>query len=969
MKIFIRINKLFLILVIGSLLISCGGGGGGNTLPPEPTIIPTGSISINAQLGPIKNADVIVYDYSKGIILNENILSQATQITDSNGKYTIDIQTISTPILVCVRKGSYSEEASALSKKIDVLLNSDSLCAVMNYVSGEKINTNITFFTHVAYGLTNNKISNGAKVVDAINSANQTINNWLGTKIDILTTIPKQITNPNSIPASINNPLTAEHQYGFANAAISQLMKWVAKKNKIPAFTNVTSIIFAQRAFEDISADGILDGKAGVNQLAIVEPITEDLYRHKLALNMLIMAAAPENNSTLTVDNVFSYAESINNYSELSLNQNPTTVLTKSSPIINVTNPNLNDVIFGNALINPANNTPFDPLSNAFVAATITDTSVIDSLTITINKSDGSVQTTLQSNDLNQVKIPFDSKLIPDGNYIINVTATNIIGKTTSFAPINISVGNTLISAIINSPKPDSANGGAAIIVSGIVTEPANTPLKLIELKLDGKILPLDQAIDLTSTTNLIKATINSTNLPGLSDGPHSLDLTVVSTIASRGQTSDNVIFNIDNLKPIISSPAISPLNNQNLPIFANASTVNVQYTISDPIEKISGYSSGLNYAELLISGSIVGARLINLTQNLTVKFNPLSTNGGNRNYIEGWHDMVMNAYDNTGNKIQNSTIIGIDSNVPQISLNSSSVKNNNWVKNINIDGIAVDSPGTGISKVDILLDQIQIPISTTNGPSNVLTLPISERLPSLTFTHFIKTSDPNSSIVDGSHVIKIKATDYGGNFSDQVLNVYVDNLNPTISLISGATDPSLKPYQISYDTNTGDNTPKFGNHIAKCFINTTSSDPGYATLVKTGSGLFKQEIYVADGTNNIPNQPTTTKLFTQKNSETLSTPATVDGIYSYNRPFSTSRTVVIKTYDQTSNNINKATSGENINTMYACLNVDMAVVLNSNPANSRFCALAIGIPCYRYYDYTPTCSFTPVPKLGSCKL
>ncbi len=502
-------------MILASLLLVSCGGGGGTTLPPKPIIIPTGSITVNAVLGPIQNADVTVYKYTKGFIAKENILSQATQVTDTNGKYTIDIQSVTNPILVCVSKGSYVEEASDLNSKLNISFSdSDLLCAVSNYISGSDVNINITFFTHLAYGLTINNINNGAKVKDAINNSNQTINDWLGGKLNILSTVPKQITNPNSIPANINNPLTPEHQYGFANAAISQLMKWVANKNKISPFTNITSIIFAQRAFEDISADGILDGKAGVNKLALVEPITEDLYRHKLALNMLIMANAPENNSTLTVDNIFSYAESINNYSQLSVNPNPTTKLTKGNPIIDVTNPKINDVIFGNALLNPANNTPFDPLSNAFVAATVTDILGIESLLITINKPDGTMQTTLEANDLNQILIPFDSKLISDGNYVINVMASNVLGKTTSFTPINISIGNTSISANIDSPLSQSPYGGAAITVTGSVNEPANTPLNSIELKLDGNLLTLDQGVDLASSANSVKATIDSKTPP-----------------------------------------------------------------------------------------------------------------------------------------------------------------------------------------------------------------------------------------------------------------------------------------------------------------------------------------------------------------------------------------------------------------------------------------------------------------------
>jgi len=51
MKFNIRLNKILLISIISLLLLSCGGGS--DSLPSEPTVIPTGTISVSAILGPI----------------------------------------------------------------------------------------------------------------------------------------------------------------------------------------------------------------------------------------------------------------------------------------------------------------------------------------------------------------------------------------------------------------------------------------------------------------------------------------------------------------------------------------------------------------------------------------------------------------------------------------------------------------------------------------------------------------------------------------------------------------------------------------------------------------------------------------------------------------------------------------------------------------------------------------------------
>ncbi len=932
------LTKLISLLLVTVFLLSCGGGSS-NGLPPKPTAIPFGTISVTARLGAIYNADVIIYDYSNGT--KTNVISQATGVTDVNGQYTIDIQSETVPILVCVNNGVYIEDASDVNNKIEVSFNpGDSLCVVTLYESGTAVNLNITFFTHIAYGLTIDYINKGKKINDAITSAVKIISSWLDVPVTaLLNKIPKQISNANSIATDLNVPLSSEHKYGFANAAVSQLMFWIAKRNNIPAYKSVTSIAFSQIVFKDISADGLLDGKAGVNQLAMIEAVTEDLYRHKLALNMLIMAYSPENNSNLTIKDVFNYADSINNFSLLSLNKNAK-ILTLEKPEITVLYPSNNDVIFGNGLIDLTTNNPIDPLSNAFFSATAVDVAGVQTTTVVITSLDNSYSKIFNVDDYNTIKIPFDSTTIQDGIYTITITISNVLGYKSSNST-TISIENNLISTDINSPKNGLFYGGALINVLADVIEPAAAPLESIKLDLDGKPLTYEPTVDLTSSFNSIKAIIDSVGL-SLSDGPHSLSLIARSTILNRAIGQTKVVFYIDNTKPMISSPIISPPIVKVEPIFSKPEQISFQYTIEDPlVPTISGFSSGLNYAEFLISGTRVGARVTELTSNIVQAFNPLSVTNGIRDYNDGWHLVTLNVTDKVGNQAQQVTKIGIDTKPPVITLNTASAQSNSWVKSLYIDGIANDDPGTGILKTEVF---VGLPNTT---PIFEFINPVGNLNLSQSFTHTFLTGNPTGidNFSDGIYLISVKSTDKSNaSIVTTISNIGVDTLSPLINAMSISTDPSQNLYVAS---TLPDNT-------AKCDVNINSSDPGYTT--NTGSGLSSQEIYIGNNQGVLSNVPIANDQFINPEIQVINSKIIITGIPFQTSSFITKRKILVKTYDQTSLNTDTSLTGFNETITKGCINIDIAV-----QPNYTYCPAVVGgncVPTINGYLYTPSCTF-----------
>ncbi len=931
--------KLISVLFVTVFLLNCGGGSSSDELPPKPTVIPLGTISVTARLGAIQNADVIIYDYSNGT--KNDVISQATGVTDINGQYTIDIQSESVPILVCVNNGVYIEDASDVNNKIEVSFNpDDSLCVLAQYESGTAVNLNITFFTHVAYGLTIYNLNNGEKINDAITSAVKIISSWLDISATVLLNkIPKQISNNNSIPTDLNTPLSSEHKYGFANAAVSQLMVWIAKRNNIPVYKSVTSIAFSQIAFTDISEDGLFDGKAGVNQLTIIEAITEDLYRHKLALNLLIMAFSAENNSNLTIDDVFNYADGINNFSMLSLTKN-TKTLTLDKPVITMLSPSSNDVIFGNGLINLATNAPIDPLSNALISATVVDVAGVQTATVIITSLDNSYSKVFNVDDYNPIKIPFDSTGIQDGNYKITITVSNVLGYTSS-SSTTISIENNRISIDIKSPKNGLSYGGSLINVLADVIEPAAAPLESITLNLDGKPITYEPTVDLTSSLNSIKATIDSTAI-SLSDGSHTLSLIARSTVLDRALGSSKIVFYIDNTKPKISSPIISPLQVKAEPIFSKPEQISFQYTIEDPLVPLtSGFSSGLSYAEFLISGVRIGARMTDLTSSIVQTINPLSVTNGIRDYNDGWHLVTLNVTDKVGNQAQQVTKIGIDTKPPVITLNSASAQSNSWVKYLYIDGIANDDPGTGILKTEIFIGLPNTaPIFEFLNPASNLNL-------SQSFTHTFSTGTPNSNtnFSDGIYLISVKSTDKSNASTvTTISNIGVDTIPPLINAMSISTDPAQNFYVAS---TLPDNT-------AKCEVSINSSDPGYTT--NTGSGLSSQEIYLGNNQGVISNVPIANVQFTTPELQVINSKITITGIPFKTSSFITKRKILIKIYDKTSLNIDTSLTGVNEKITKGCINIDIAV-----QPNYTYCPAVVGgncVPTIDGYLYTPTCTF-----------
>jgi hypothetical protein len=355
----------YLTLFISLLIIAgCGGGGaGGGAGGPTSSTIPVGGVSGTSFDGLVINGNVAVYDFttgSKGVLLG-----QAT--TDGQGLYSLSLQIESRPVLLELTGGYYVEEADNANV---ALLSNHKLTAVANYTTGAALKVAVTTYSYLAAGLAQYEISKGTAVSTAIDNANQRISSLVG--VNILTTTPKEITDV----ANASATLTPELRYGFLAGAISL---WTYNHTPSTASAHLapyTSIDFAQTLYQDISADGVLDG-FGVDstgakaQLSFgTMPLSPAVYRLGIGTAIVQMAANANNKTGLTGAQVLSFADSyIASTDPMFNNVAPTTFAAR---VTGVTFPANNQWVAGSVSLIPSVSSPFGINKVDFIVDSVT---------------------------------------------------------------------------------------------------------------------------------------------------------------------------------------------------------------------------------------------------------------------------------------------------------------------------------------------------------------------------------------------------------------------------------------------------------------------------------------------------------------------------------------------------------------------------------------------------------------------
>ena len=484
--------------------------------------------------------------------------------------------------------------------------DSQHLLAVGNYVSGQPITSSVTYWTTLAAGLAEYKISVGASADKAVKQANDDITAILG--LDIIAITPKDPTDANNKSATLTTAL----EYGFAAAALSKWTALASTINKLPVHNTYTSIAFAQLAYDDFRYDGLLDGKgtAGTLKFGTIL-LNQTVYRHDIATALLNMAQDTRNLSGITTDKLLATALRLNDTTAAMYGSAPVDKIDGTGPIF--------------SSVEPKDNSP--------VHGTFTSTAVITDL-VGLSAVDFAIDGKVVGSALNMLAPRLDINTVAlsllDGTHILTVRATNFTGTTTtSTSHIIVSNKGTTISNV-------SPVNGAFVrgIISATVDVADPIGVQSVEVFLDGK--PRGLAKPVTAPSLDIDTTVL-----GVGDGSHFLK--IVATNSVGNSVESNTTFNVDNTLPVITATA--PVENT-----YHAATFTASATAID---------NNLSGVEFLVDGESLG---LAATKNNATKLVDTT-----KYPKDGPHKLVVVASDASGNAATKTVPLFFDNNPPMI--------------------------------------------------------------------------------------------------------------------------------------------------------------------------------------------------------------------------------------------------------------------------------------------------------------
>lgn len=382
------IRSLIPTIALGTLA-ACGST---DSSPPER---PAGALNGTVFQGPIGGATVRAYTYDG--VRRGDLLGEAQ--TDPSGRYAINGSIPPGVVLLEASGGAYREEATGRNVTVgpDVPLRT-----LVRVAPGTAANSTIGTYTTLAAGLSEYLVGRGRSIEAAVDEAYGGMNAALG--LDVRAVTPLDITDA----ANTSNAITAAHEYGFFEAAVSQWTADAGSKTSTAPHTVHTSSSLLTLAHDDVRTDGVLDGRGsgGAQQLGTL-PLTTDSYRHELALALLRIARSSANRTGLTTDQLLRAANRWNDSTA---------------------------AIFGSAIVRPINSavptlTNLRPARDSYVRGNFT--AMIDAAdAVGITQVDFGIDgiTVGQAADVSQPSISINSGSYGDGARKLYAEARNVVG-------------------------------------------------------------------------------------------------------------------------------------------------------------------------------------------------------------------------------------------------------------------------------------------------------------------------------------------------------------------------------------------------------------------------------------------------------------------------------------------------------------------------------------------------------------
>ena len=591
--------KKAIVLLSTSLLFACGGGSGsGSSLPPER---PDGALSGIAHDNILVGADINVY------ALDGTLLG--TGETDVQGRYSVDLDSVESQIvLVEASSGRYTEEFSG---EVVELEEGDRLRAYVYYDQGGAVDLSVTLLSTISAGYAEYLMNLGVSDSEAVARANGSVSDMIG--LDIESVHPVDITDPTNARPSLDQQL----KYSFVTAAVSPLMAWVSDQNGAATHDPFNSIMFAQKAYDDIRHDGRLDGQGTSGVLAFgTVPVNTEMYRNQLAINMLVMANSVNNATDIDAGDLLSFAEEYNssNHPAFGAEQAPPAPLSAIAP--NVTN--------------------FSWEAGETLAATVSlsfdvaDRIGMDSVTLTINGTD------FVAGDPDSPVFSVDTTSFADGLYSATITAKSVTGGTTTLSR-DLTIANAGI--LITDVRPEDGEYiRGSYPFSATVTDPiaVNDVLFTINSNIMYSPASLTSPVENIDTTETI-----------ITEGAHTFKVWAENQAGYTAEISNT--FYLDNTNPVISwSLQNGTYIGSSFPISA---------TISDNLK--------IKSAKLLLDGEVV-------EDNAEVDFSnvfSLSHTFTRSAMTEGQHTVAIEVEDMAGNTSQASRTFNVDNYAPTLNI------------------------------------------------------------------------------------------------------------------------------------------------------------------------------------------------------------------------------------------------------------------------------------------------------------
>lgn len=347
-----------------------------------------------------------------------------------------------------------------------------------------------------------------------------------------------------------------------------------------------------------------------------------------------------------------------------------------------------------------------------------------------------------------------------DGRYYFNATATDSQNNqnTTETRTITIDTARPSISYVSPTETNNSILTRNNILINITASD---TNLQAITIRLYNSSFGITQT-NISASSPLF---VNATNL---ADGRYYFNATANDTAGNHNNTETRTIL-IDRTNPQIN--ITYPSNNS---IFTT-NNVTINYTVSDANLQACWYT------------------------NSSGRFNTTLTCGTNLSllWFEGVNNITLYSNDTAGNRNSSSVKFTVDTIFPAITINSPTT--NLSVSSVTFNITSSESADSGIYTLN-------------NGLTNIT----MQKNANVNFNH------TNSSIADGTYLVKFSVNDTAGNTNTTNTTFTVDTTNPLISFGIGTENNNSFVSRNSIYTNVSLTETNFAN-ITYTLFNSSS--------------------------------------------------------------------------------------------------------------------------------------------------